>query len=53
MIGAGVKVEGQITSDEDLFFEGSLEGTILAINHEVLIGKSGHLKANITAGWLE
>ena len=50
MIGAGVKVEGQITSDEDLFFEGSLEGTILAINHEVLIGKSGHLKANITAG---
>ena len=50
MIGAGIKVEGQITSVEDLFIEGSLEGTILAINHELLIGKSGHLKANITAG---
>ena len=50
MIGAGIKVEGQITSDEDLFVEGSPESTILAINHELLIGKSGHLKANITAG---
>tara|TARA_B110001452_G_scaffold283_2_gene259 strand:- start:4064 stop:4552 length:489 start_codon:yes stop_codon:yes gene_type:complete len=50
MIGAGVKVVGQITSDEDLFIEGKLEGTVLAVNQEVRIGKSGRLKANITAG---
>jgi cytoskeletal protein CcmA (bactofilin family) len=50
MIGAGVKVVGQITSDEDLFIEGKLEGTVLAVNQKVRIGKSGCLKANITAG---
>ena len=50
MIGAGIKVEGQITIDEDSFIEGNLEGMILAINHEMLIGKSGHLKAYIIAG---
>ena len=50
MEGTGVEVEGQITSDEGSFIEGNLEGMILAINHEMLIGKSGHLKANIIAG---
>ena len=45
-----MKIEGEITSDEDLFVEGNIEVKILAIKHEQLIGKSGQLKPKITAG---
>jgi cytoskeletal protein CcmA (bactofilin family) len=49
MIGPGVKIEGQITSDENLVIEGKVNGSITAKNHEVTVGKSGNLKANISA----
>ncbi len=49
MIGPGVKIEGQITSDENLLIEGKVSGSIAAKNHEVTIGKSGNLTANINA----
>lgn len=49
MIGPGVKIEGQITSDENLVIEGKVNGSITANNHEVTVGKSGNLKANISA----
>ena len=49
MIGASVKIDGQITSEENLVIEGSVKGSITAKNSEVLVGKSGVLKANIVA----
>jgi cytoskeletal protein CcmA (bactofilin family) len=49
MIGPGVKIEGQIVSDEDLIIEGKVDGSISAKSHEVVVGKSGVLKANIKA----
>lgn len=49
MIGPGVKIEGQINSDEDLIVEGKFDGSISAKSHEVVVGKSGVLKANIVA----
>lgn len=49
MIGPGVKIEGQITSDENLVVEGKVNGSIIAKNHEVTVGKSGSLNANISA----
>ena len=35
MIGPGVKIEGQIISDENLVIEGKVNGSITAKNHEV------------------
>jgi cytoskeletal protein CcmA (bactofilin family) len=49
MIGPDVKIEGQIASDENLVIEGKVNGSISAKNHEVTVGKSGNLKANISA----
>ena len=49
MIGPDVKIEGQIASDENLVIEGKVNGSIAAKNHEVTVGKSGNLKANISA----
>jgi len=49
MIGPDVKIEGQIASDENLVIEGKVNGSITAKNHEVTVGKSGNLKANISA----
>lgn len=49
MIGPGVKIEGQITSEENLVIEGKVNGSITAKSHEVTVGKSGNLKANISA----
>ena len=49
MIGPGVKIEGQIVSDENLVIEGKVSGSITAKNNEVTVGKSGILTANIGA----
>ena len=49
MIGPGVKIKGQITSDEKLVIEGKVDGGITAKSHEVIVGKSGVLNANINA----
>lgn len=49
MIGPGVKIKGQITSDEKLVIEGKVDGGITAKSHEVIVGKSGVLNADISA----
>ena len=49
MIGATVKIKGDIQSDENLVIEGKVDGTITAKSHEITVGSSGELKANITA----
>lgn len=49
MIGPTVKIKGDVFSDENLIIEGNVEGTVTANSHEVKVGKSGHVKADISA----
>ena len=49
MIGAKVKVNGDIISSEDLLVEGEVNGTITLGDHELVVGSSGKVQANISA----
>ena len=40
-IGKGVRVEGQIYSQEDLYVDGEVEGTIELQDHRLTIGPNG------------
>jgi cytoskeletal protein CcmA (bactofilin family) len=40
---------GELSSDEDLIIEGTVEGKIAHQNHHLTIGKSGRVKANVRA----
>ena len=49
MIGADVKIEGSIISEESLLIEGAVKGSITAKQSEVTVGKSGALIADVSA----
>lgn len=49
MIGTEVKIDGKISSEQNLVIEGAVKGSISAKNAEVPVGKSGSLTANISA----
>jgi cytoskeletal protein CcmA (bactofilin family) len=48
-IGSTVRVSGDIYSEENLIIEGQVEGTISLNSHELTIGNSGIVNANISA----
>jgi cytoskeletal protein CcmA (bactofilin family) len=48
-IGKAVKVNGQITSQEDLYVDGDVEGTVELIQHKLTIGPNGKVHAAIKA----
>ncbi|UCH94194.1 MAG: polymer-forming cytoskeletal protein [Candidatus Aminicenantes bacterium] len=47
-IGETMNVEGDLTSDEDITIEGKVQGNI-SVSKTLTIGKSGRVKADITA----
>ncbi|MBE9539596.1 MAG: polymer-forming cytoskeletal protein, partial [Proteobacteria bacterium] len=49
MIGPNIKIKGTISGDEDLLIQGKVEGTIELGEHEVSVGQSAEVKANIHA----
>jgi cytoskeletal protein CcmA (bactofilin family) len=49
MIGPGIHIKGTVTGDEDLLIQGKVEGTINLSDHEVVIGQSGKVTADIKA----
>jgi cytoskeletal protein CcmA (bactofilin family) len=49
MIGPSIKIKGEVTGDEDLEIQGKVEGTINLGNHEVSVGQSGQVSADIQA----
>ena len=49
MIGKSIKIKGEITGDENLIIEGSVEGSINLHTNEVTIGLSGNVSADVTA----
>jgi cytoskeletal protein CcmA (bactofilin family) len=48
-IGKAVKVNGQITSQEDLYVDGDVEGTVELVQHKLTIGPNGRVHAAIKA----
>jgi cytoskeletal protein CcmA (bactofilin family) len=48
-IGKSVCVKGEITGDEDLTIEGKVEGKIELKNHNLVIGSSAQIRAEIAA----
>jgi cytoskeletal protein CcmA (bactofilin family) len=48
-IGKSVKVVGQIFSKEDLYVDGTVEGTVEALEHKLTIGPHGTVQAAIKA----
>ena len=49
VVGATLTVTGDITGTEDLLVEGRVEGAVTLRSNIVTIGKSGHVKGNISA----
>src|SRR5260370_10848504 len=48
-IGKAVKILGQIFSNEDLYVDGEVEGTVEATEHKLTIGPNGTVKATVKA----
>jgi cytoskeletal protein CcmA (bactofilin family) len=49
MIGPSIKIKGEISGDEDLLIQGQVEGTISLKAHQVVVGESGQVSADILA----
>lgn len=49
MIGQSIKIKGEVSGDEDLLIQGQVEGTINLEAHEVTVGESGQVFADILA----
>lgn len=49
MIGAGLKIQGEITGDSDLVVEGEAHGKIRMVNGRVTVAANGHVNADIEA----
>jgi cytoskeletal protein CcmA (bactofilin family) len=49
LIGASIKISGDISGQENLTIEGTVEGNIEFTTNEVSIGSAGRVDANITA----
>ena len=48
-IGKAVKIVGEITSREDLYVDGDVEGTIELMEHKLTIGPNGNVHAGVKA----
>ncbi len=48
-IGKAVKIIGDVTSEEDLFLDGEIQGSLLAKNSRLTIGPNGKAKSDLTA----
>ena len=49
MIGPSITIKGTVTGDEDLTIQGKVEGSIDLNEHEVSVGSSGKVTADISA----
>jgi cytoskeletal protein CcmA (bactofilin family) len=49
MIGSGIQVNGDISGDENLVVDGKVDGSIKLDTNEVSVGKTGIVKADISA----
>ena len=49
VIGAGIRINGEISGNENLLIEGRVDGKISLSGNDVTIGKSGHVTADVNA----
>ncbi len=49
MIGTTIKIKGEVTGDEDLLIEGSVEGSINLTEFDLTIRQTGNVTAEISA----
>ncbi|MFP6817314.1 MAG: polymer-forming cytoskeletal protein [Pseudomonadales bacterium] len=49
MIGPTIKIKGDVSGDEDLIIEGTVDGSIELSGHDLTVGQLGHVQANLTA----
>jgi cytoskeletal protein CcmA (bactofilin family) len=49
LIGPGIHINGDISGDENLVVEGRVDGKIRLDSHQVEVGQSGRVNADITA----
>lgn len=49
LIGKSVIIKGELSGSEDLYVDGQVEGTIELQGNSLIIGPSGHVRANINA----
>ena len=49
VIGAGIVINGDISGSENLVIEGKVKGHILLAGHEVTVGQTGEVQADVTA----
>lgn len=47
-IGRSITIKGEVTGDEDLLIEGSVDGSVDLKQHSVTVGPDGNVKADIT-----
>lgn len=52
-IGPSVSLEGTLTCQEDLWFDGKLKGSVSVPSHRVVVGSKGLVKANVHARLIE
>lgn len=48
-IGKSVQIKGELTGSEDLYLDGSIEGTVDLRDHSLIIGPNGKIKASISS----
>ncbi|HLF30969.1 MAG TPA: polymer-forming cytoskeletal protein [Xanthomonadales bacterium] len=49
VIGPGIAIDGNISGNENLLIEGKVKGSIHLGSHEVTVGKTGDVNADVTA----
>jgi cytoskeletal protein CcmA (bactofilin family) len=48
-IGQSVQIKGELSGQEDLIIDGSIDGKILVHDHHLTIGPNGHINAEVQA----
>jgi cytoskeletal protein CcmA (bactofilin family) len=48
-IGRSVVIKGELSGSEDLYVDGTVEGTIQLVNNNLIIGPNGHVHAEVNA----
>ena len=49
MAGESLRIKGEITANEDLHFEGEIEGTISVQEHTLVVGRTARVHADVQA----
>ena len=47
LIGKSVSIRGELTGSEDLFLDGSFEGTVTLLDSRLTVGANAHVKADL------